>query len=253
MIFTAGIKNWKNGYLNKYTASERRLYHKRQTPLQMNKEKLFSSLSIKIAFAVVILIVSLFVFVFLAHWMVVKNEDIFDEWVFEELQPYINGPMKKLMAFFTFFGKPDFLVPAYIFVILYYLLKGKKNLALNIFIIGSTSTGWLFLLKQIFQRPRPNFPVLQNLDGYSFPSGHAFLFFVFISIFVFLNFQGKYAAWIKWTIAFGLFAFSFFVGCSRIFLRYHYASDVIAGFCMGFAYVTCFLFFSSMFNNSIRS
>jgi undecaprenyl-diphosphatase len=35
--------------------------------------------------------------------------------------------------------------------------------------------------------------------------------------------------------------FSILVGISRIALRYHYASDVLAGFCFGFAWV--FIFF----------
>ena len=43
-------------------------------------------------------------------------------------------------------------------------------------------------------------------------------------------------AW-KWMLSVALLLFSFLIGISRIVLRYHYASDVIAGFCFGFSWV----------------
>jgi len=43
-------------------------------------------------------------------------------------------------------------------------------------------------------------------------------------------------AW-KWIISILLILFSIFIGISRIVLRYHYASDVLAGFCIGYSWV----------------
>jgi undecaprenyl-diphosphatase len=42
----------------------------------------------------------------------------------------------------------------------------------------------------------------------------------------------------KWAVSVFLLLFSFGIGISRIVLRAHYPTDVLAGFCLGFAWTT---------------
>ena len=44
-------------------------------------------------------------------------------------------------------------------------------------------------------------------------------------------------AWAKWSIIFLLILLIIMIGMTRIYLRYHYASDVLAGYCIGFLWL----------------
>ena len=80
------------------------------------------------------------------------------------------------------------------------------------------------VLKQIIQRPRPDGFRLIAETGYSFPSGHSMISMAFFGLLV----------WMVWTYEkdrrFRLIIVM--VGVSRIYLGVHYASDVLAGFCV---------------------
>ncbi|WP_322354761.1 phosphatase PAP2 family protein [Paratractidigestivibacter sp.] len=88
------------------------------------------------------------------------------------------------------------------------------------------------VLKEIVQRPRPDGFRLISETGYSFPSGHSMISMAFFGLIV----------WMIWTYErdrrlrnFLCVAFSLvivMVGVSRIYLGVHYASDVLAGFCV---------------------
>ena len=43
--------------------------------------------------------------------------------------------------------------------------------------------------------------------------------------------------WLKWTLITLLIALIIIIGMTRIYLRYHYASDVLAGYCIGFLWL----------------
>jgi membrane-associated phospholipid phosphatase len=105
-----------------------------------------------------------------------------------------------------------------------------------VLVIGVSSTGLMFLLKSIFKRKRPDLPLFKELTNYSFPSGHALSSFIFCSILIWLTWKTGWGKGWKWLVSALLLLFSLSIGVSRIVLRYHYASDVLAGFCMGFAW-----------------
>ena len=56
---------------------------------------------------------------------------------------------------------------------------------------------------------------------------------------VYQNVSNRY---LKWLLIVGLFLLIFLIGFSRVYLRVHYASDVIAGFAAGFIWVVLSLF-----------
>ena len=211
--------------------------------------KLLQLISLKLLFSVVSFLVVLYIFAVVAHEIFLEREDELDRNVFQFLDSFATQEIIEVMRFFTFFGKPQFLIPAYLFMIILFLVLKKRNYAIEIGIIGATSTALLFGLKKFFQRERPHIPIFEHLPGYSFPSGHALLSFVFVSALIYLLWRSEMKnAW-KWTISILLILFSLMVGISRIFLRVHYATDVIAGFSLGYAWVILSLWVQRRFIN----
>jgi undecaprenyl-diphosphatase len=91
-------------------------------------------------------------------------------------------------------------------------------------------------LKLVVERPRPPLPWAHVLPDYSFPSGHSmnsFVFYLAIAIIVWVTF-GRRAGAIA--VAVGLLI-AFAVGFSRVYLGYHYPSDVIGGYAAGLAWL----------------
>lgn len=204
------------------------------------REKLahiIKQISLRVLFAAVTFIIALYIFGLVTDEVIFEKEEQFDHAVFHFLADDLTPELIRATRFFTFFGKPEFLIPAYILIITYFLVRRKKQYAIETAIMGGSSTLLLFGLKALFQRKRPDTPVLEHLDGFSFPSGHAMLMFVFCSLLIYLAWNSHLHNRLKWTLAIFLLLFSLVVGISRIVLRVHYASDVIAGFCLGYAWV----------------
>lgn len=87
-------------------------------------------------------------------------------------------------------------------------------------------------LKQIVQRPRPDGFRLIAETGYSFPSGHSMVSMAFFGLLVWMIWTyERDRLWRNvWCVLMSLVIVM--VGASRIYLGVHYASDVIAGFCV---------------------
>lgn len=145
----------------------------------------------------------------------------------------LDSPLAtKVFATITFFGSSAFLFPAYSVLILYYLIRKSWNLALDVAAIGITSTALLHLLKNIFQRHRPLDPLIRNVTGFSFPSGHSFSSFTFFGMITYLIWQTQLKKSWKILTTIVLFLLATSIAFSRVYLRVHYPSDVIAGFCL---------------------
>ena len=87
-------------------------------------------------------------------------------------------------------------------------------------------------LKLIFHRPRPQLAWAQVQPEYSFPSGHAMnslVFYVALALVVW-GLWGRRAGVIAVVLAALL---ALFIGTSRIYLGYHYFTDVAGGFLAG--------------------
>ena len=93
------------------------------------------------------------------------------------------------------------------------------------------------LLKVIVQRPRPEGFRLVAESGYSFPSGHSMVATAFFGLLIWMiwRYHKRDAMRVVWCAFFGLVIVA--VGLSRIYLGVHYASDVLAGFCVSLAWL----------------
>lgn len=95
------------------------------------------------------------------------------------------------------------------------------------------------LLKADFHRPRPAFadPVVPLASGYSFPSGHATASMaVFAAIAFVLAMQLRSPGHRIAAVAVAAILVAA-IGFSRLYLGEHFLSDVLAGYCVGLAWV----------------
>jgi undecaprenyl-diphosphatase len=92
------------------------------------------------------------------------------------------------------------------------------------------------VLKLFYQRPRPPLPWATVLPDYSFPSGHSMnslVFYLAIALIIWAR-AGRRAGSLAVAIA---VVTAICVGISRVYLGYHYVSDVVGGFAAGLAWL----------------
>jgi len=116
-------------------------------------------------------------------------------------------------------------------------LRGRRWLALG-WVVAVAGNGLLnHTLKQVVARVRPvHGGGLVIEDGFSFPSGHSSGSVVAYGMLAYLALRLLPARWHLPALLLAV-ATAFTVGASRVFLRVHFASDVIAGFASGSAWL----------------
>jgi len=94
------------------------------------------------------------------------------------------------------------------------------------------------LLKQVVHRPRPEGFRLIAETGYSFPSGHSMIAMAFYGLLAWMVWHYERDRFVKWFCMVGFALVIVAIGFSRVYLGVHYATDVIAGFCVSLAWLT---------------
>jgi undecaprenyl-diphosphatase len=95
----------------------------------------------------------------------------------------------------------------------------------------------MLLLKRLFQRKRPLSPLLKAAKGLSFPSGHAIMSVTFYGLLVYMLQLSITDVFLKYLVTVLIVLLIGVIGYSRIYLRVHYTSDVIAGLLIGFLWL----------------
>jgi len=163
---------------------------------------------------------------------VLRNTGL-DEAVFEAITPYRTAGCTRIMKAISFVGNHSFLVPANILFIVFLLLSKNKMAALSAGVTALSSLGLMSLLKNLISRNRPSDPLVQGITNFAYPSGHAFMSVAFYGLIIWwaaLHINNK--IWRRGIISF-LLLLILLIGFSRIYLRVHYTTDVIAGFSLG--------------------
>ena len=154
--------------------------------------------------------------------------------IFEKLKPGVNSINSKIMLFITFLGKHQFLIPANLILIFYFLLVNKQTwFSIRVITISISSLVLMLLLKQLFQRKRPLSPLLKAAKGLSFPSGHAIMAVTFYGLLAYILQHTIESNWLRILLTILLILLALLIGFSRVYLRVHYASDVLGGFIIG--------------------
>jgi undecaprenyl-diphosphatase len=193
--------------------------------------------SLEIIVLLVSFFVALTVFVLIARTIVSHHIYDFDTNAFNYLDTHINPGNTGIMRFFTFLGTHWFLIPANLILSAWFFFVEKKRwLSIKIPAIALSSVILMALLKFTFERARPNNPVILA-TGYSFPSGHALMSVTFYGLIIYIASQKFKTSFPKIIIALFFIILILVIGISRVYLRVHYASDVIAGYCVGFMWL----------------
>jgi membrane-associated phospholipid phosphatase len=141
------------------------------------------------------------------------------------------------MKFVTYFASATFLQIAYAALVFLFLFRKDWKRAVEIAIIGLGGFAVNYFIKVSFHRSRPPHPLIGQLHNFSFPSGHATSSFIFYGLLTYLVWKSRIHTGYKYLTGSILILFSVLIGFSRVYLRVHYPSDVLAGFCIGFAWL----------------
>lgn len=96
------------------------------------------------------------------------------------------------------------------------------------------------VLKYIVHRPRPDGFRLISEVGYSFPSGHSMVSMAFYGLCAWMVWSYERDRILRWFCCLSYAFIVAVVGMSRVYLGVHYASDVIAGFCVSLAWLAVY-------------
>ena len=191
-------------------------------------------LSVEMILIILLFFLSLYGFIYLVRRVFYLENTELDHRVFAYLANHVSETNNELMLFFSFIGSHNFLIPANLLLIFYFLfIRKHKWYSIKVPAIALSSLGLMFFLKGYFGRPRPLPPLLEEAAGLSFPSGHALNAVTFYGLLIYLLWKVIKNPAIKWAAGILLVLVILAIGFSRIYLRVHYTTDVIAGLCVG--------------------
>jgi undecaprenyl-diphosphatase len=223
-----------------------------QTDLAPEEKKVADKvviLSKELIILLVVFTISLFSFLFIAYRVFYLDKTGADTKAFAIAHSLVSNSMTEIMEAITFFGSHYFLIPANVLLCVYFLLRKKSGYSIKISAIALSSVLIMFGLKWLFNRHRPLIPLLAPAKGLSFPSGHAFMSVCFYGLLMIIIWKEERPnPVLKWVLLLLVIALLLSIGFSRIYLRVHYFTDVLAGYSIG----SMWLFLSSYIIDKIR-
>jgi membrane-associated phospholipid phosphatase len=194
-------------------------------------------LSAEFIIILVLLFVCITVFAYAVNMVFIKKATTFDENVFSFVGKHVTETRTRIMVFISFLGKHTFLIPANLVLLAYFLFMKNRRFSIRVAALALSSLSLMFLLKLSFKRIRPDIPLLEQVSGFSFPSGHALMSVGFYGLLIYITWHEIKNRTLRGIMVAFWFLLIVLIGFSRIYLRVHYASDVIAGFAVGFGWL----------------
>lgn len=168
----------------------------------------------------------LLVFASMAYLLVRGDATGFDLPVRATIHGWAFPALTAAMRLTTSLGSEYFLVPLGVFLVWRLEKRGERKTAYRLVAGILSAEAALHLLKILIHRPRPEvFFGLVPAETYSFPSGHAFVPAVYFGILASILAAGPW-----WRAA--VVATAALLGFSRVYLGYHYPTDVVAGWAL---------------------
>ena len=175
----------------------------------------------------IVFILSIISFITIMILLLTNNTVTFDKYIYNFISSFRCNSLDYIMKTITYIGNT---IPVFIIIIILMMFLNNKNRIL----LGSSMVITLLInqtIKYIIRRPRP--PIEERLitqGGYSFPSGHSMMSLCLYGVLIYLTWTNIKDKRIKFLIISLLSLLILLIGISRIYLRVHYPSDVIAGF-----------------------
>ncbi len=199
--------------------------------------------TVELLFVWVLFIACVVVFFYLSSQIAQGDEVGIDEAAFAFASSIANPGLNNFIEGITFFASRQFLTPAALLLVAYFVFVRKHRwYSLKVPVVALGSITLNVVLKYFFDRPRPILPLVEA-HGLSFPSGHTMVAASFYGLIIYLIWHNVKVPWLRYTLVALLVVFVIFIGFSRIYLRVHYATDVLAGFAAGFMWVVIGIWF----------
>ncbi len=153
------------------------------------------------------------------------------------LHQFANPQLDRVMLFFTALGDPPTVVTIFLITSVWLSIKRRYADAIRFALVCIGGVVINQEMKLFFAKPRPElWPRLITDPTFSFPSGHAvgsMVVYGFLAYLLAKNLQ-SYKLYI-YAIA-SILIIS--IGLSRLYLGVHYPTDIIAGYGVGFVWLT---------------
>ena len=195
---------------------------------------LLGLLTVEVIVGGVVLFGAFALFFYMARVVFVYHSLALDQWAWSivdgwrQAAPWLIKPVR----FVTFFAALPFLLPASLIAPTLLYRAGQRREAWELVLAMAGGIILNQLLKMYFQRPRPADALLQTL-GLSFPSGHSMLGVTFYGCLAWL--LARHYRQPGWAVP--LLLWAGLIGLTRVYLHVHYATDVLAGFAGGAAWL----------------
>ena len=147
-------------------------------------------------------------------------------------QPWLN----QLMIFITNIFSPEVLSAVVLAAATYFFIKRRWHQAALVFLSAGGGLALGTLAKLLVNRPRPAGGLILE-TGLSFPSQHALMAVIFFSLVMYWLAEKIHRRWLKY-LCFPAAALVALVGFSRLYLKVHWLSDVVAGLALGLFWLT---------------
>ncbi|HEV7782179.1 MAG TPA: phosphatase PAP2 family protein [Chitinophagaceae bacterium] len=191
----------------------------------------------------VLLTVAIALIILLVWVVFFYGRNSFDQRVFDLVRPHITADRTRTMGLISFLGKHSFLLPVIFLMIGYFIFKKNRWMVIRSSAVLLSSLLLMTVLKRLMHRNRPPDPLVDGITNFSFPSGHAVMSVAFYGLLIWYASVTIKTRWVRWLLILLLLFIIAAIGFSRIYLRVHYATDVVAGICIGFVWLDFCLWF----------
>jgi membrane-associated phospholipid phosphatase len=158
------------------------------------------------------------------------------------IQIFRTPGLNRFMLFMTDIGDWQMVAAGLVAIGALFVLQRRIH---SLYILAFSVAGGealVWTLKHLFSRQRP--PLVDALtteSGYSFPSGHGFVAFSFYGLAAYFIWRSLRSRWLKAASIVGGLAVVLTIGISRIYLGVHWASDVLASWALGAAWLAALI------------
>ncbi|WP_028980493.1 phosphatase PAP2 family protein [Sporocytophaga myxococcoides] len=194
--------------------------------------------SIEFLITGILFFASIFLFGVIVKELFYDKQDQFDHFVYQWVHQFTSPILTKFMKAMSFLASREFIPVMFVLLLLYFLFIKKHHwysLKVPVVVIGSLLLN--LFLKFLFNRPRPLVERLSEASGLSFPSGHSMTAFSFYGLLIYFTWKEVPQKGLRWIITIILLLIIHLIGLSRVYLGVHYASDVLAGFAIGYIWL----------------
>jgi membrane protein DedA with SNARE-associated domain len=203
---------------------------------------------LNLTIGIVLLLLALFSFGEIIEALMDKETLFYLDFKVQGLVEELTSPqVTKFMVDITNVGGVYLVLLVSVALTLYLLYRRYWWDLFTFFLLVAGGETTLTILKLLFQRPRPT-SQLVAVQGYSFPSGHAFTAMILYGFLAYIVRKLTKSEALRFLFS-SLSIFSILVvGISRIYLNVHWLTDVLGGYASGFAW----LVFSIVMVNTMR-